>query len=56
MRRREFIAGLGAAAWPVVVETQQGEPMRQIGLLMGWTDADPEARSWLAAFVHIDER
>jgi putative ABC transport system substrate-binding protein len=70
MRRREFIAGLGAAAWPVVVEARQGEPMRRIGLLMGWTDADPEARSWLAAFVqglrelgrsdgidlHIDER
>jgi hypothetical protein len=25
--------------------------MRRIGLLMGRTDADPEARSWLAAFV-----
>jgi putative tryptophan/tyrosine transport system substrate-binding protein len=70
MRRREFIAGLGAAALPVVAEAQPGEPMRRIGLLMGWTDADPEARSWLAAFVqgfrelgwpdgidlHIDER
>jgi putative ABC transport system substrate-binding protein len=51
MRRREFIAGLGAAARPVVVEAQQGEPMRRIGLLIGWTNADPEARSWLAAFV-----
>jgi len=27
MRRREFIAGFGAAAWPVVVEAQQGELM-----------------------------
>jgi putative tryptophan/tyrosine transport system substrate-binding protein len=56
-----------SSARPVVVEAQQG---RRIGLLMGWTDADPEARSWLAAFVqglrelgwsdgidlHIDER
>jgi hypothetical protein len=25
--------------------------MRRIGLLMGWTDADLEARSWLAAFL-----
>jgi hypothetical protein len=35
MRWREFIAGLGAAALPVVVEAQQGEPMGRIGLLMG---------------------
>jgi hypothetical protein len=25
MRRRQFIAGLGAAAWPVVARGQQGD-------------------------------
>jgi ABC-type uncharacterized transport system substrate-binding protein len=35
MRRREFIAGLGsAAAWPVVVDAQQAERVRRIGVLM----------------------
>jgi hypothetical protein len=33
VKRREFIAGLGAAAWPVVGRAQQPERVRRIGAL-----------------------
>ena len=52
MRRRTFIAALGgAAAWPLVARAQQPERMRRIGVLMGWPESDPEARSERGAFV-----
>jgi putative ABC transport system substrate-binding protein len=34
MRRREFIAGIGAAAWPVVARAQKPERVRRIGMLV----------------------
>jgi hypothetical protein len=34
MRRREFIAGLGAATWPRAVRAQQGNRLPRIGVLM----------------------
>jgi putative tryptophan/tyrosine transport system substrate-binding protein len=52
MRRREFIAGLGAtAAWPLVVCAQQGDRMRRIGVLMALDEIDPEAKAQLSAFT-----
>jgi putative ABC transport system substrate-binding protein len=51
MRRRDFIAGAGAAVWPLSARSQQTERVRRIGALMGWSESDPEYHSWLAAFV-----
>ena len=52
MRRRDFIkAGVGAAtAWPLAARAQQPGRMRLIGVLMGFAESDPNARSGLAAF------
>jgi putative tryptophan/tyrosine transport system substrate-binding protein len=52
MRRREFIAGLGSAvAWPLVAHGQQGDRVRRIGVLVGYNENDPVAKTWVSAFT-----
>jgi putative ABC transport system substrate-binding protein len=51
MHRRTFIAGLGAAAWPVMARAQDGERARRVGVLMGWDENDPESNVWLSGFM-----
>jgi putative ABC transport system substrate-binding protein len=44
VKRREFIAWLGAAAWPVVVRAQQQDQIPKVGYLDTLRVDDPEGR------------
>lgn len=56
MRRRAFISLLGgAAAWPVLTRAQT-DRVRRIGVLLNFTEDDPEAKERLAAFRQGLER
>jgi len=49
MRRREFIAGLVGAAWPVLVLAQQSDRIRRIGVLSSFAEDDAQAQARVAA-------
>jgi putative ABC transport system substrate-binding protein len=51
IRRREFIAGLGAAAWPLVARGQQGERVRRITVFRILAAEDPDGVAEIAAFL-----
>jgi putative ABC transport system substrate-binding protein len=39
------------SAWPLAARAQQGERVRHVGVLLGWSESDPQFRSWFAVFV-----
>ena len=49
MRRRELIAGLAMAAWPISASGQEANRVRRIGVLVGLSQDDPGMKPRLIA-------
>jgi putative tryptophan/tyrosine transport system substrate-binding protein len=49
MRRRDFIAGLGGAVWPLTARAQPSDRVRRIGALMPFHNDDPDGQAEMAA-------
>ena len=58
MRRREFIkiVGATAATWPIAARAQQGERVRQVGVVVGLPEDSSDVRARLAGFREGLER
>src|SRR4026207_2539322 len=64
MRRRDFLIGLGGAAWPVAARAQKPERVRRVGMLVSIDNPDIKAfqqeleqHGWSEGRnIHIDYR
>src|ERR1043166_1643335 len=51
MQRRQFIAMLAAAGWPFRAAAQQAQQIRRVGVLVPFSEDDPDAREQVAVFL-----
>jgi putative ABC transport system substrate-binding protein len=51
MRRRKFIAFLGAAALPLSARAQQVQGMRRVAIMTTFSENETEVQKWFEAFV-----
>src|SRR5262245_2766895 len=50
MRRRDVLGALGSTvAWPITAHAQQGDRMRRVGVLIGYSETDAAAQAQVAA-------